>query len=399
MSGGMRTRKARVGVVAAVALALTVTACGGDSGSSGASGASDEKLVIGYGAAVTGELAPYDSPDGVQCRVEQINEAGGIGGRQVELIVRDTKSDAATAAAVAQELIDLGADVMLGPPTDDGLIPMAGLAEAQGIPLLSVGSTQAQYPIAAPNNGYLVPYADNAAAAAAAEYALSQGAQTAYLLFSPDIGSYSQETPRYFGEVFTAGGGSIIGEDNYSAGLSDYSTQITKIKNLSEKPDVIFIAMLVPDIGVFVRQLKAAGLDIPVYGTDGFDDPTLIEVGGDGANLAVFATHGFPEEGNALAEFYADCEARGYTVQNIFFGLGGESVDIIKAAVESAGSVEPSAINAAIKEIEDLPGITTSSITYKDRGGIPLKEMAIVSVVDGQFVAIGRVLPDFVPEP
>lgn len=389
----------RRSVALTAASLLVVAACGSDGDGAGNGGDGGDELVIGYAAAQTGELAPYDSPAGVECRVEQLNEEGGIAGNQIRLIVSDMNSDPGTAAIVGQELLDEGADVLLGPPTDDTLIPIAQLAAGLEIPVLSVGSTQAQYPIAAPENGFLVPYADNASAAAAAEHALSEGAETAYLLFSPDIGSYSQETPRYFAEAFENGGGTIIGEDNYSAGLSDYSTQVTAIASLSPQPDVVFIAMLVPDAGVFVRQIASAGLDIPVYGTDGFDDPSLIDVGGDGAELARFATHGFPADGSPLQEFYDDCRERGYDVENIFFGLGGEAIDVIAAAIESSDSTDPATINEAIGEIEELEGITTDSITYKDRGGIPLKRMAIVSVEDGEFVELDTVLPEFVPEP
>lgn len=384
-----------------VALVMVAAACDDDDGGAqaGGDGGDGDKLVLGYAAAETGELAPYDSPPGVQCRVEQLNDEGGIDGHEIELVVRDMKSDPAVAATVGQELLDAGAQVIFGPPTDDTLIPIAQLAAQRDVPVLSVGSTQPQYPLAVPENGYLVPYGDNASAAAAAEYALSQGHHTAYLLKSPDIGSYSQETPRFFGEAFEHGGGEVIGEDNYNAGLSSYEPQVTKIRNLSQRPDVIFVAMLVPDIGVFVRQLASAGLDIPVYGTDGFDDPVLIEVGGDAASLATFATHGFPAEGSRLKEFYDDCRERGFQIQNIFFGLGGEAVEIVKAAVEAAGSTDPADINAAIKEIEDLEGITTDSITYKDRNGIPLKQMAIVTVENGEFTKVGDVLPEFVPDP
>ncbi len=120
--------------------------------------AQDDGLVIGHAAAVTGLLAPYDGPDGVACRIAQINDAGGILGKPVTLLTRDTKSDPVTAANVGQELIDAGADVLLGPPTDDGLIPIAGLALAQGIAVLAVGATQPafrQRPTSVRNRGSL----------------------------------------------------------------------------------------------------------------------------------------------------------------------------------------------------------------------------------------------------
>ncbi|MBZ9772473.1 ABC transporter substrate-binding protein [Mesorhizobium sp. CO1-1-8] len=361
--------------------------------------AADHIIIIGYAAAVTGALAPYDSPDGVKCRVEQLNAGGGIGGKPVELIVRDTKSDAVTASNVGQELLDLGANVLLGPPTDDGLIPIAQLALPQGIPVLSVGGTQPAFPLASPENGYLVPYGDNASASAAAEIAYKAGHRKVVLMIANDVGAYSAITPEYFGKAFERLGGKIVGRVNYHHGLADYNAQVTEVRSNPEKPDMIFAAILVPDAGVLVRTIKAAGLDIPVFGTDGFDDPSFIGVAGPGADLATFITHGFPAEGSPLKQFYDDCEKRGLKAQNIFFGLGGEAVDVIKAATEKAGSFDPPAINAAIKELDGLKGLTTGSITYKDRGGIPLKEMTVIQVKDGKFAQVGKIIPQWVANP
>lgn len=361
--------------------------------------AEDDGLVIGYAAAVTGPYAPYDSPDGVSCRVDQINEAGGINGKPVELQIRDTKSDPVTAANVAQELIDAGADVLLGPPTDDGLIPIAGMAMAQSIPVLAVGATQPAFPQAAPDNGYLVPYGDNASAAASAEAAYAAGHRKAVLMIAHDVGAYSLLTPEYFAQAFERLGGEIVGRVAYHHGLADYTPQVTEIRNLDEQPDMIFAAILVPDAGVLVRTLASSDVNIPVYGTDGFDDPSFIEVAGKGAGLATFSTHGFPSEGSPLKAFYEDCTARGYTVQNIFFGLGGEAVEVVKTATEAAGSFEPSAINAAIREIDGMKGIVADSITYKGQNGTPLKKMVIIQVKDGAFTPVQSIIPSWVAQP
>ncbi|MEG6509173.1 ABC transporter substrate-binding protein [Methyloligella sp. 2.7D] len=359
-----------------------------------------DDIVIGYAAAVTGALAPYDSPDGVQCRIDQINDAGGVlGGRKLKLELRDMKSDSALSATVGQELLDMGAAAILSPPTDDTSIPIATLAAATSTPVLSVGGTQPAFPLAMPTNGYLVPYGDNASASAAAQYAWSQGMKTAVLMISHDVGSYSLMTPEYFADAFEHLGGKVLGRINYNSGLSDYSAQIAEIQAMDPKPDMIFGGLIVPEAGVLPRQLDAAGLDIPVYSTDGPDDPGVLEISGKGGKLLHFVTHGFPAEGSPLAEFYADCEKRGYKVQNIFFGLGGDAVTVLADAIENAKSAEPAKVNAAIKELDGIEGITTDSITYKDRKGIPLKGMSVMEIKDGKFSMIEPIKPDYVAAP
>ena len=94
------------------------------------------------------------------------------------------------------ELIAEGAVVLFGPPTDDTLIPAGMMAQPNSIPVISVGSTQERWPAAIPDFAYLTPYGDNGAASAAAHYAREQGLETAYLMISHDIGSYSIATPR-----------------------------------------------------------------------------------------------------------------------------------------------------------------------------------------------------------
>src|SRR5262245_47674073 len=176
-------------------------------GGSASSEPTGEPIVIGYAAAVTGGLAPYDSPAGVQCEAENINNAGGILGRPVEVTVRDMKSDPALAATVGQELLDAGSVVIFAPPTDDTSIPIAQLAAPKDVAVLSVEATQPAFPIAAPDNGYLVYYGDNFSAAAVADFAYQEGDRTAWVLTSPDLGSYALLNPKWFGEAFEHLGG------------------------------------------------------------------------------------------------------------------------------------------------------------------------------------------------
>ena len=358
-----------------------------------------DDIVIGHVAAATGELAPYDSVTGVQCMVDIVNDNGGVlGGRKFQLLTRDMKSDAALAGTAAQELIDADAKVLLGPPTDDGLIPMGMIAMPLSIPVISVGSTQVQWPAAVPGIAYLTAYGDNASAASAAEYAIKSGHKTALLMVSHDVGSYSIATPRYFGETFEHLGGEIVGEMNWNLGTSDYSPQITRIAAMDPRPDMIFSAFVMPDGGTFMRQAKAAGLDIPVYGTDTFDDPAMLAAAGPGGELMNLGSHGFPSEGSALKAFYDDCSQRGYKIENVFFGLGGEAVEIVRHAIETAGTDDPAAINQAISNIENMKGITADSITFLDRGGVPLKDVVIIKGNNGQFEQVDRIMPNWVPE-
>jgi branched-chain amino acid transport system substrate-binding protein len=358
-----------------------------------------EPIKIGYAAAITGGLAPYDSVPGAQCAVAKINEAGGVLGRPLELMARDMKSDPVTSSVVAQELIDSGVTAILAPPTDDTAIPIAALAMTREIPVLSVGSTQVQLPMASPTNTYLTAYGDNLAAGAVAQIAIDRGITKAATLVSRDYGAYGVVIPEYFADAFTHLGGEIVGSVNYNIGLSDYNAQVAEVQTMEPAPEILVGGLLMPEAGVFPRQFKAANVDVEFMGTDGFDDPGLIEISGAGGPSITFVTHGFPSEGSELAQFYSDCSAMGYEMENVFFALGGEAVMLIADAISRAGSDDPAAVNAALAETEGFDGLTSDSITYKGQGGVPLKEMAIVTIQDGKFVSEGTIMPSYIPAP
>ena len=366
-------------------------ACSGDDSGAG-------PIKIGYAAAVTGELAAYDSPSGVQCAIDRVNDAGGVLGRQLELVVKDMASDPVQAGTVGQELLDEGVALILGPPTDDTALPIAQVAAGSNVAVLAVTATQPALTQAA-DNAFMTAYGDNQSGAVAAEVAYESGLRSAWLMLTRDIGSYGIVTPNAFADAFTRLGGAVVGEGNWSYGVNEFGSQVNEIVGSSPAPDVVFFAGPVPDNAAFIRQLRAAGSDAVVYGTDGFDDPAFLEVGQADIEGTTFSTLGFPEAGSALLEFFDDCEARGHDVRNVFTGMGGDAVAVVVAALESAGSAEPADVMEALRGLDEVQGVVTDSITYKDVGGTPLRNIAVVTVQDGEFTLVEWRRPAFIPEP
>lgn len=103
-----------------------------------------EDLIIGLDTAQTGSFAPYDQPSlaGFQMRVDEINAAGGIAGKfPIKLIAKDTRSDAAQTALVAQELVDAGVQIVITPCDADPSIAAGMITQAAGIPAFSFCAT------------------------------------------------------------------------------------------------------------------------------------------------------------------------------------------------------------------------------------------------------------------
>jgi branched-chain amino acid transport system substrate-binding protein len=166
-------------------------------------------------------------------------------------------------------------------------------------------------------------------------------------------------------------------------------------------PDAIHISSINPDVGILIRQLRAAGVKSLVFGSDGFDDVTLAEVAGGAENVdgsVYFATHGFPEAGGKLEAFYKDCESRGYEIPGVFFGLGGDVALLLKQGIELAGSTDPTAVREALYAADALEGITSETFTYKGGKGFPVKRVAVLGFENGERILESFSIPEWVPD-
>lgn len=394
-----------------VGLVVVAAGCGGEEATTSTSAAggvattsagatpTGDPVIIGFAAGLTGDAAAGDIPllEGLEYTVDQMNKSGGIAGHPVKLIVKDMKSDVALGATVANQLIDEGAQIMVGPCFPGFAAGVIQSSAARGVTVLGGDSTQPEYTKIGGAQAYLAAFGDNVQAAAIGEYALAKGYKTAYTLVSPDL-SYTAMLPVFFKDVFEKGGGKVIGTDNFTLGQPDFSAQVTKIAGLNPQPDVLYFPMFPPDIGTMLTQLRAAGVTTPVMGADGFDMQALIDLAGAAAEGVVFSTHGFPNPGSPVEAW-----VNGYTTwkgkapeSSALGGVGCDVVDIVKAAVEAAGSMDPKAIGQALATLENVK-VVTGTITYKGTDGVPLKTVSIVTVKDGKFAFVEERIPTYVP--
>jgi branched-chain amino acid transport system substrate-binding protein len=240
--------------------------------------------------------------------------------------------------------------------------------------------------------------ADNVQATVSAKYAIDTGYKTAYILLSPDT-AYTQ-LPLYFKEVFEKLGGKVVAEDNYTMGQQDFSAQVTKIKSLNPAPDVIMTAAYEPDFPAFIKQLRAAGITIPVIGSDGIDSPTTFALG-QVAEGVVFSTAGYAAPGSPLDEFNKKFKAKyGNDPDTIYAAIGYDLIKVLEAAVLKAGSTDRNAIWEAVRNLENVQG-ATSTITYKGTAGMPIRQVALIRIKDGKRELVQQVAPDpsLIPTP
>jgi branched-chain amino acid transport system substrate-binding protein len=362
----------------------------------------DEPIKIGLGFDLTGAESSLDLPasNGALLAIEQINADGGVLGRQIEPVLRDSRYEMDITAQIARQFVEEdNVAAVVGFTDSDSVLAAGPVVQEAGIPFITAGATSPLLPEQVGDLFFMACFGDNVQAAAAAEYAFENFGDTAYLLTDEGV-EYTTLLAAYFKARFEELGGTIVLEDAYADDATDFSTQITKIRALEEQPAFYFISAMPYNVGPVVKQLREAGLDGPVVGGDGYDTPDLVSVAGDAANNVFFTTHALMDDEigtEAIQEFIAAYdEAYGHPPENAFAALGYDAMLLLADAIERAGSTDAADIQAALLETEDFPGIT-GAITFSEGSHIPQKGVTIIEVVDGQFTLAEEVVPEVVP--
>ncbi|ABG31135.1 amino acid ABC transporter substrate-binding protein [Roseobacter denitrificans] len=359
-----------------------------------------DTIKIGLGVPMTGDYAPYSEWQGARCMAEMINADGGVDGKMIEILVQDSGADTQTAISLAQKFLDEGA-VMLGTiPFSDTMIPVAQIAQGYGVSIFQPQSTQVEMHAGIVDNFFTGVSPDPFTATAAANYALEKGVKNVVLLASDEGGSWSAKTPLWFGEVIEAGGGKVLSTLNFSFGTSDWSPQIAEMRALGEEVDAVYISSIMPDVGVLVRQLRSAGIDAWVVGSDGFDDPSLDAIGTDDPSIldkVFFATLAPSQADSAVVQFMADCKEMGIDVPGLFPATGADTVKALAWAVEQSGSVDPETIAQTIRDADSIPVLTVDSISFKETRTYAQRTIPVIGFKDGKRVLISNEIPENVP--
>lgn len=367
----------------------------------------EDTLTIGAVFNASGWMAAYDQPPfrGAQVAIDQLNENGGVLGREVELVVLDGETDPAVVGTAAQQLIDQGAEIIITPSDFDVGGPASSAAQEAGLVGISPGASSPLFgALALGDKQFTLAAWTTYNSAAAAEWAYDRaGYETAYVITDTSI-DYSASQGDYFIEAFEEYGGEVIGTDTFVQGSgADFSGQLQRLQELETDPDMIFIASYMPDVGALIREIRALGIETPIVGGDAYDTTELYEVlGEEFGNDIYFSTHSYmgDEAGEAMADFIDAYEAQfDEPPDNSFVALGYDTVMVLAQAAEEAGTTEGDAMAEAMRSLEFE--LLSGNLSWGDveSGHETMKEVFMIELQNGEPSLIEKFLPEFVPEP
>lgn len=369
----------------------------------GIASAADNPIKIGVVQNLTGAWASIDGPswNGMQLAIEEINKSGGVLGRQLEAICVDTKADESEVVSAVTRLVEKEkVSVIVGYGDTHWVLAAAPIAIESNLPFITPGATHPRIPER--TGAWLACFGDNVQGAAIAEYATRKDGLKKAANWVDTACDFSVAVCTYFADAFEHSGGEIVYEDFFETNWVDYSSMVARLKARQDKGEVdcVHIGAIPGNVGLIVKQLREGGVTVPILGADGFDTPSLVDVGGDYAEGVLFATHVSLSSSDPLVRGFVNNykEKWGVEPENAFAALGYDSIKLLAQAINLAGSAEPSKIEAGLGMVKDLPGVT-GNITYLKGSKVPQKEVSILVVKNGVFETVENLSPSYIPAP
>ncbi|MCG6911437.1 MAG: ABC transporter substrate-binding protein, partial [Deltaproteobacteria bacterium] len=173
--------------------------------------AAESTIKIGHPGDFSGPYSFYDAPvrNGAEFAIEEINKAGGVLGRKLELVARDCRNEQGLGVRLAEELIDEGVVYIIA-TTGDPALAQGAVACSSGVPISTGDGTAPTLVGDMGDCAFQICMSDNIQGALAAEYAYKKGYRKAFMVYSTEI-PYTNNLPEYFKKAFEKLGGEILG--------------------------------------------------------------------------------------------------------------------------------------------------------------------------------------------
>jgi branched-chain amino acid transport system substrate-binding protein len=372
-----------------LAAALFLAGCNQPSGGSAANG---NVIKVGEFASLTGSEATFgqSSHNGTALAVEDLNAAGGVLGKKIELLTEDDQSLAGQAATAVRKLISRdGVMAILGEVASSRSLEAAPICQEDKIPMISPASTN---PRVTEVGDYIfrVCFIDPFQGTVMADFARKTLKLKAVAVLTEVSSDYSVGLAKFFKQHFVAGGGTIAAEQNYSHGDKDFSAQLTAIK--AANPDGIFVPGYYTEVGLIARQARQLGLTVPIFGGDGWESASLISIGGSALEGCYFSTHFSPDDtAPAVQRFVKEYEAKYRETPDAMAALGYDSAMILADAIKRAGTTDGPKVRDALAATKDFPGVTGNITIDAHRNAS--KPAVILKIENGKFHYVETIAP------
>lgn len=343
-----------------------------------------DTIKLGVAGAHSGDLASYGLPTvrAAELVVKKINAAGGVLGKQVELLVEDDVCKPEVAGNTATKLVSDGADVILGHICSGATKAALGFYKDADIVTMSPSATTPDLTLSGDYPNFFRTIAHDAVQAQLQVKYATEVLKVKKIAVLHDKGDYGKGQADLARKHFTDAGVEVVLFEGVTPGAMDYSAIVTKISRA--KPELVIWGGYHPEASKIVAQMKKKRLKIDFMGGDGVKDDTFIKVAGEYAE-GVYATGPMDISNNPLAILAKKEHQEAYGADpGAFFDAAYSAALALLNAIDKAGSTNYDAIvNALHTELVDTPLGTIKFDEHGDATGIGF---SVYRVENGVFV-------------
>ncbi len=371
-------------------LALLVGIAGLVAGCSDGAGKGDIKIGMVY--ELTGSTASYgtSAANGAKLAFKEVNAAGGVLGKQLQIITADNKGEPSESANAMTKVI-----------TQDRVVAVTGftvsscgiagsvVAEDNKIPFVAAATVNPKVTMdertgKVKNYTFRACFIDSFQGTVAANFAFtSLKAKNAAILID-NSSDYSKGLSAVFKEVFTAKGGQIAAEQAYLQKDQDFKSTLTAIK--AQNPELIYIPGYYEDVGKIIKQARELGITVPILGGDAWDSPKLAELGGAQALNNTFFTNFYSvEDKNPVSNAFIEAYKKEYgQLPDSMAAMGYDAANLLVDAIKRANSTDSAKIREALAATKNFKSVSGDMALNENHDAV--RGVVIMEMKDGKQV-------------
>jgi branched-chain amino acid transport system substrate-binding protein len=355
----------------------------------------DEEGSIKIGAilAVTGGASFLGAPEAktMEMVVEDINAAGGINGKMIELIIKDSAANPEKAISFAKQLIEEDQVIaIVGPSTSGETMQIKDLCESYQVPLVSCAAAEA---IVNPQAAYVfkTPQKDSYVAMWIFTTMKDMGIKKiGVIAANTGFGNAGKgQLEKYAPEM----GIEIAISETYDKASTDLTALLTKVN--SRDVEAVVNWSIVPAQSIVPKNMKQLGMDVPLFQSHGFGNIKYVEAAGEAAEGIIFPagrllvadklSDDHPQKENLIA--YKDAyESKYNEVVSTFGGHGYDAIMLVIEALKNTSSLDRAGVRDALESISGFAGTGgIFNFTVDDHNGLGMESLEMLTVKDGQF--------------
>lgn len=373
-------------MIAFILIILLAATLAAGCGSNPASTPASETIKIGFLGDLTGTVAMYGKPTlvGMKMAAEEINAAGGVNGKKVEIVEADNRGDKQEGASVTQKFITRDKVVaVVGDPTTGITKVAAPIAQKAEVVLLSAGATGTGV-VELGDYVFRNTLLDTVAIPALIDYFTQTMNYKKVAVVTSVDNDFSVGLTQVFKDAIKDKDITIVADEKIKDGDKDFSGQVTNIK--ATNPEIIFFSGYYTEGSLFMKEVRKQGMKVNMFGGDGLYSPTLIELGGEALEGSMVYVGFSPEQPTPeTAKFIETFKAKNNgQIPGLFETQGYDAVMILAEAMKRANSIDPKVFKAEVAKTKDFKGVS-GTITFRDNREPVKSPVYLLEVSGGKF--------------